>query len=228
MPTPTVVDGKTVSTAEHIKIDMIDTTCNFVVPHPTLQDECIDAQEFIHEQNSLYIASQEEDKFVNGSGANEPQGILVGVTARENAAMDLDGLRKLYYSLDTVYRQDAVWVMNSNAHRHLSRLLDQPKWKNHDGSESRMSLFGNEIVISDHLPDATPVVFGNLKLGYCVVEHGKPVMLRDVYTRKPNIEFTTTRRYGGRVLNASAIKVLQPADTSWMTGAGASSGGSGK
>lgn len=216
MPEPRVVDGKTVATADHIRIDMVDTTCNFVVPHPTLQDDCIDAQEFIHEQNSLYIANEEERKFVRGTGNNEPQGILVGVTDRTNAEMNLEGLRKLYYSLDAIYRQDAVWVMNSNAHRHLASLFDQMKWKDQADASSRMSLFGNDIIISNHLPDSAPVVFGNLKLGYCVVEHAKPVMLRDIYTSKPNVEFTTTRRYGGRVVNASVIKVLQPSDKSWI------------
>jgi HK97 family phage major capsid protein len=203
-------DGRYTSQTKQVPIELHQSTCNLVMPYPTLRDQHTDAQDMIYEQLGLFIAAREEDGLINGAGgASGPQGVLQGGSAQIDAHLDVAGLRKMYYALGAVYRKDAVWVMNSAAHEALSAELDQPKWKTHDQSASRMSLFGNGIIISDCLPDKTPVLFGNLKLGYCVVEQSAPLMIRDVYTRKPDIEFTTTRRYGGAVVNSDAIKILK-------------------
>ena len=52
------------------------------------------------------------------------------------------------------------------------------------------------------------VVFGNFKEGYQIVDRTGIRVLRDPYSSKPYVEFYTTRRVGGDVLNFEALKVL--------------------
>lgn len=51
--------------------------------------------------------------------------------------------------------------------------------------------------------------FGNLRLGYQIVDRVGIRVLRDPYTAKPLILFYTTKRTGGDVLNYEAIKLLK-------------------
>jgi HK97 family phage major capsid protein len=51
-------------------------------------------------------------------------------------------------------------------------------------------------------------VFGNFKEGYQIVDRTGIRVLRDPYSSKPYVEFYTTRRVGGDVLNFEALKIL--------------------
>ena len=52
------------------------------------------------------------------------------------------------------------------------------------------------------------IAFGNFHEGYQIVDRGDIHVLRDPYSAKPYIEFYTTKRVGGDVINPRAIKVI--------------------
>jgi HK97 family phage major capsid protein len=53
------------------------------------------------------------------------------------------------------------------------------------------------------------IMFGNLALGYQIVDRQGFRVLRDPFTNKPYVRFYTTRRVGGDVLHFEAIKFLK-------------------
>ena len=60
-----------------------------------------------------------EQAFINGTGENQPTGILhatdgaeTGVTAESDSAISYDEIIKLYLSVDKKYRKHGTWLMN--------------------------------------------------------------------------------------------------------------------
>jgi len=52
------------------------------------------------------------------------------------------------------------------------------------------------------------VAFGNFALGYQIADRIGIRVLRDPYTNKPYVQFYTTSRVGGDVIDFEAIKFL--------------------
>jgi HK97 family phage major capsid protein len=50
--------------------------------------------------------------------------------------------------------------------------------------------------------------FGNFRQGYTIVDRLGIRILRDPYSAKPHVEFYTTKRVGGDVLNFEAFKLM--------------------
>ena len=72
---------------------------------------------------------------------------------------------------------------------------------------------GYRVEIDENAPDiasgAYPVLFGNFLRGYYIVRRTGRMLLRDPYTSKPYINFYTTERVGGDVVNSECIKLLK-------------------
>ena len=54
-----------------------------------------------------------------------------------------------------------------------------------------------------------PLAFGDMKSAYTVVDRMGDRILRDPYTSKPWVQFYTTRRVGGDVVNFDALKLIK-------------------
>ncbi len=52
------------------------------------------------------------------------------------------------------------------------------------------------------------MAFGDFKRGYLIVDRMGVRVLRDPFTNKPYVQFYTTKRVGGMVVDSEAIKVL--------------------
>ena len=72
------------------------------------------------------LAKAEDNAFINGTGIDEPTGILhetdgaeIGVTASE---LTYDAVTQLFFSLDKDFRANAKWIMNDETAMQL-RLL---------------------------------------------------------------------------------------------------------
>lgn len=53
------------------------------------------------------------------------------------------------------------------------------------------------------------IAFGNFREGYQIADRRGLTLLRDPYTAKPYVQFYTTRRVGGDVVNFEAIKLIR-------------------
>ncbi len=197
-----------------------------------LDDMFFNVEAWIAEEVAQEFGRQEANAFLLGDGMKKPKGILSHTMAtaddkarafgtiqkfNSGAAGDFntDNLLDLIYGLKKGYRRGAKFMMNNLT------LLKLRKFKNSDGdyiwqpglqADQPSSLLGYAIAENEDMPDvaadANAIMFGNFKRGYAIVDRMGTRTLRDPYSAKPYIEFYTTKRVGGMLLDSNAIKVL--------------------
>lgn len=73
----------------------------------------------------------------------------------------------------------------------------------------KQTIFGIPVVCCANMPnienDTLPIIVGDLKAGYKIVERSHMNIMRDPYTEKPFVKFYATKRVGGDVFNADAM-----------------------
>jgi HK97 family phage major capsid protein len=76
-------------------------------------------------------------------------------------------------------------------------------------------LLGYPLDIDDHMPaiaqNAIPLLFGDFREAYTIVDRIGIRMLRDPYTNKPYVVFYSTKRLGGGYIKTEAMKGLMTA-----------------
>jgi HK97 family phage major capsid protein len=79
------------------------------------------------------------------------------------------------------------------------------------------TLLGYPVTFVEDLDDVGadkfPIMFGNLKFAYQVVDRLGVRVLRDPYTQKGWVLFYTTMRVGGSMVNFEALKLLKIASS---------------
>lgn len=133
------------------------------------------------------------------------------------AGQAADNLIDFVHKLKAGYRQGATWVMNRKtlgAARQIKDGNSQYVWLPSMTAGQNSSLLGYPIVEMEDLADysttdAFAAAFGNFKVGYQIVDRQGIRVLRDPYSAKPYVQFYTTKRVGGDVLNTEAIKYLK-------------------
>lgn len=212
-----------------------------IYANPAVTQQLLDDADFPLEQwLAVELADeftfQEGPAFIAGNGTNKPYGfltyvtgaanaavhpggaILVGVTAASATLLAADDLLSLIYSLPAPYRQNAVWLMNSNTAGKIRTLKDGQGnyiWQTNTQAGEPSTLFGYTVEIDENMPNpaagAIPIAFGDFKRGYVINDRMGVRILRDPYTAKPYVHFYATKRVGGGLKDPTAIKVLKMA-----------------
>ena len=201
-----------------------------------LDDAAFDVGSWLASEIANEFARAEGAAFINGTGTNQPRGLLTGpITAQNDAARPFGTLQfiasgnatafdaapeskliDMVFSMKATLRQGAVWLMNSAtlaAVRKFKAADGSFLWQAGiiDGQPSR--LLGYPVIEAEDMPDIGagnfPIAFGNFKAGYLIAERTATTILRDPYTNKPYVQFYATRRVGGQVLDSDAIKLLK-------------------
>ncbi len=202
-----------------------------------LDDANLNVEEWLSQKIAQKMAILENTAFLRGDGDNKPKGILDYETASkehwswgrlEEIKTGVDGafhgghaaetLLVLFYSLKPTYLPGASWLMSHHTQGLLRTLKDpenhQYLWQPPLAGMPTPTLLGYPVIICDDMPSLVPhtpsksILFGNFKEGYQIVDRTGIHVLRDPYSSKPYVEFYTTRRVGGDVLNFEALKVL--------------------
>lgn len=194
-----------------------------------LDDSSIDLENWLVSKIGDKIARAETLAFIHGDGNNKPHGFLhslekgsslleVFKTGADGALLDSDVLLETLSSLKPEYLSNAVWVMSRSAIAMIRRLKDKTTghylWQPGLLVGQPNTLLGHRIVIVDEMPAlikgkaSLSIAFGNFHEGYQIVDRGGLHVLRDPYSAKPFVEFYTTKRVGGDVINPEAIKVI--------------------
>ena len=201
-----------------------------------LDDAAFDLESWLASEIAMEFARAEGAAFVNGTGADQPEGFLSAPfsTAEDSARAfgtlqyigtgDDAGLGTnpdtrlidLVHAVKAGHRQGAGFVMNSATCAQIRKLktadgafLWQPGMI--DGQPDR--LLGYPVTEAEDMPDIGagefPIAFGNFRAGYLIAERSATQVLRDPFTNKPFVHFYATKRVGGQVLDSSAIKLLR-------------------
>lgn len=201
-----------------------------------LDDGEVDAEAWLAAEVEQEFAYQENLAFVSGSGANgRPKGILTYVTGGANAAahpygaittvnsglaaaLTADGLINLVHALPSAFTANASFAMNRDTQGKVRLLKDGQNnyiWQPSYQAGQPASLLGYPLAEVPDLPNvaaaAKPVLFGDFKRAYLVVDRVGVRILRDPYTNKPFVMFYTTKRVGGGLLNPEPMKALNVA-----------------
>ena len=196
-----------------------------------IEDAEIDVEAWLSDEVALEFAKQEGTAFTSGNGTNRPQGILNYVTGGSaagthplgnialvnsgNAALlnGPDTLIKTIYDLPTIYQQNASFAMNRATLKDVRLMKDgqnnyiwQPSYQ--QGQPSTIAGFG--VTEMQDMPNiaanAIPILFGDFKRAYLILDRIGTQVLRDPYTNKPYVMFYTRKRVGGGLNNPEVMR----------------------
>lgn len=183
---------------------------------------------------AISFADKEEAAFISGNGTNKPNGILSAsreakddttrawnklqqVNTESATDITLNSLYAIKDSLNYAYRANAKWYMSTSTYTYLQQnLIDGTQhgiFGRGDVSQNMPeTLLGYPIEIDDYMPavaaDACPIIFGDMRQGYAILERPGIGVLRDMYSNKPYIGLYSIKRIGGLVQDYRALKVL--------------------
>lgn len=196
-----------------------------------LDDTAVDVENWIAEKIAEKMAQVENQAFLHGDGQKQPQGILTYprcrmgegewnhiecmATGADGEIASADTLLDLLYSLETRYMAQASWLMPRRVAEIIRKLKDAQGgyiWQNSFSAGTPHTLLGYPVYFCDDMlaDESSPLAlaFGDFKSAYQIVDRQHMNILRDPYSAKPYVEFYATRRVGGTVVDARAIKLL--------------------
>ncbi|MCI1999926.1 MAG: phage major capsid protein [Clostridia bacterium] len=176
-----------------------------------VNDSAFDFQKFLLRRFARVMGKGEEKAFINGTGSDEPTGILheeKGAPANvETSAFAFDDIIKLYFSIEAEYRDHGTWLMNDKTALTLRSMKDSSGnylWRGSDDL-----LFGKPVVVSNFMPDAesgkSPVVFADFSYYWIICR--KPVSvraLRELYALQNKVGFVGTEYLDGKLIRRKA------------------------
>ena len=195
-------------------------------PHASqraLDDTAFNLDAYMVDETARAFAKKENAAFVSGDGVNKPQGILTTtglatVNSGQSAKLPTSGdaYLAMIYALPAAYRNGAKFIMASASQLSVRTLKDTNGnyiWSPSLVEGAPQTIGGYAIVEAEEM-DAVgagklPVVFGNIKVGYLIVDRLGLRTLRDPYSKKPYVGFYSTKRVGGMVKDKTAFVALK-------------------
>lgn len=197
-----------------------------------LDDAGVNVEQWLANKVADLLGREEATAFVNGDGVARPRGILTysawasaGVyesnkieqrNSGTSADFDGDDLIDLQGDLIESYRPRASWLMNRTTFTKILKTKTSNEYVFNDFQTLRGSgfnLLGNSVYFGTDVPviaaSSLSVVYGDFGSAYTVVDRLGVRILRDPFTDKPYVNFYTTARVGGDVVNFEALKILK-------------------
>jgi len=168
------------------------------------------------------FAAGENGYFSTGTGTGQPQGVVTGasagVTAASATTVTADEVIDLFYSLNYLYRQNAVWLMNDATAKIMRKLKDTTGdylWQNGLQAGQPASLLGRPVYTLNAMDTPAAgkktILFGDMSY-FMIADFnlGQPEVkrLEELYAGTGEMGFRMWRRVDARVLLSAAIKYL--------------------
>ena len=192
-----------------------------------LEDSVFDLEAEMNTEFAEQFAKAEGAAFLTGNGTNKPTGILDGTTvasttAAAAAAIATDDLMDLVHGLQSEYARNAAFMLNRTTLGEIRKLKDTAGQYIFQTGVSGQSGLPNTILghayveavdMADIAASAKPVVFGDYRRGYMIVDRVALSVLRDPYSQAStgNVRYIARRRVGGEVVLAEAMRALKMA-----------------
>ena len=197
-----------------------------------LDDAAINIETWLAAEVETEFSRQEGIALLSGNGVNKPNGILTYIAGGANAAahpwgaiaavnsgnaatITADSVINLVYALPSELTAAARFVMNRNTQKAVRLLKDGQGnylWQPTYVAGQPATVAGYPVTEMPGMPDiaagAKPVLFGDFKRGYLIIDRTGVRVLRDPFTNKPYVHFYTTKRVGGGLLDPDALKAL--------------------
>ena len=214
----------------------IPTHEQYAMPTATqklLDDSGVNIEQWLAGKVQDKFARTENAAFVNGDGVGKPRGFLTyaaGTTlpgtiqqfptgasgAFEATGSGGDVFFDLVYGMKAAYRSGGRWAMNRSTLAEVRKIKDSDGnyiWQLGLQAGQPSTIAGYPVIDFEDMPDiaadSLSVAFANFGEAYQIVDRLGTRILRDPYSNKPYIQFYTTKRTGGDVLNFEAIKLMK-------------------
>ena len=184
-----------------------------------VHDAAFNIEAYLTDRLAENFAKAEDKGFVLGTGEHMPTGILDDTAGAEtgitSSALSFDNVLRLYHSIDTKYRKNAVWLMNDETALMLRILKDSAG--NYLWNPSDNTILGKPVVISYDMPPvkdgAKPVVFGDFSY-YWIIDrsHVSVQALKEHFVTLDQIGYLATEFLDGKLIRRDALKALKIAD----------------
>ncbi len=192
-----------------------------------LDDSIINVEEWLANEVEVEFSRQEGIAFINGDGVNKPRGVLrygatdplhpfgavPAVYTGSAAGLTPDGIINLIYDLPSQYADGAQAIMNRATMSKIRSFKDangQYLWQPSLQIGQPSSILGYPIKEMGAMPNVAagqvPIVFGDFRRGYLIVDRMGIRLLRDPYSNKPYVMFYTTKRVGGGITDPTALR----------------------
>lgn len=207
----------------------------------SLDDVFFNVENWLAEEAAQAFAVLESTAVISGNGTNKPTGLLnttpvltadfasplrsaevVQYIASDTAlspavpGLTADSLITLVYALNSMYRSNGIWTMNSTTTGAVRKLKDsqnQYLWAPGLASGQPDRLLGYPVRTWEQMPDIGannfPIGFGDWRRAYSLVDRVGMRITRDNITNVGFVKFYIRRREGGIITNNDAVKVLR-------------------
>lgn len=200
-----------------------------------LDDAEIDLEGWLAGEVESEFSLRENLGFVSGNAATQPKGIMTYVTGGANAAVHpygailltptgeaaaitSDALIDLVHALPAVFHANARFGMNRSTVAVVRKLKDADGnylWQQSYVAGQPSTLIGYPVIEIPDMPNiaanAVPILFGDFQRSYLIVDRIGTRVLRNPYLNPPYVNFYTTKRVGGGLLNPEPMRGLRVA-----------------
>jgi len=204
-----------------------------------LQDSQFDVADLIMRNAADQFSKSIEAAIISGSGSNRPTGLLntdpntIGDDDSPQRTQDIlqyvsgtadlaDDLITLFFTLKNEYRSNAAFAMSSTTLAAIRKLRDSSGsgylWQQNlaQGMDAPDGLLlGKNVITTEELgasgqsPSNFSILCGDFVQGYELIEIGPMAIVRDEVTDRGRVLFYISQRFGGRIVDNDAVKVLQ-------------------
>ena len=168
------------------------------------------------------FGKKEGAAFVNGTGAGQPEGLMVNPdiaeTVNGNATLlSPDAMIRLMYALPAMYRNAGVWLVNGTTLGVIRSLKDgdgRMLWQPSFQAGQPETILGRPVIEAVDMPDVAtdsfPILFGDFS-AYRIVDRLAMSILVNPYllANKGLTRIHATRRVGGRVIQPARFRKLK-------------------
>mgnify|MGYP003133214724 FL=1 len=191
------------------------------ISEQNLEDTVFDLESEMQSEFAEQFAKAEGTAFVSGNSVGKPEGLLTNGDVSEansgnGTALLADGLITLVHSIKSEYSRNGSFVFNRGTLSAIRKLKDTAGQYVFQAGMSLQAgvpntILGYPYVEATDMPDvgagAYPVLFGDFRRAYMIVDRVALAVTRDPFTQATsgNVRYIARRRVGGQVVQAEAI-----------------------
>lgn len=196
-----------------------------------IEDSQFDVVSYLMDEFGIAFSDALEQALTTGDGTGEPLGLLsatlaatpdktraVGTFEKVNTAgaFSADKLITLFCKAKPGYRSNGAFMMNSNTELAVRLLKDGENrylWQPAISADRPSTILNRPLLINEYMgnvdtTDAIPVIFGDFRRGFLVVERTGLHVKQDDITGDLVVKYKCYKRYGSMFVDSCALKYL--------------------
>ena len=198
-----------------------------------IEDSQFDVVSYLMDEFGIAFADAIENVLTTGDGTNKPIGLLHATLATNQDktravgtyqklasgtanVINTDDLIKLFCSAKNGYRMNGSFMMNSNTELAIRLLTDKDGkyiWQPSIAVDRPSTILNRPLLLNEYMPDVAtgqlPIIFGDFRRGFCVVERTGMHIKQDDITGDLVVKYKCFKRYGSLFTDSCALKYLE-------------------